>query len=132
LKTIFEACDPEIDWTSLADPALIPWGGDHKGIHGKRMVFQKIIEHMHFEVFEPREFFDGSDIVTVLGRTVARMIPSGVRFESEWVHLIKIRDGKVVTFREYDDTHALVQAFYGGDVHSLTVAPSEMTERLHH
>lgn len=83
-------------------------------------------------MFEPREFFEGSDTVTVLGRTVARIMPSGVRFESEWAHVIKIHDGKVITFREYDDTHALMQAFYGGDLHSIGVAPSEMTARLHH
>ncbi len=131
LKTVFEACDPEVDWSSLADPAIIPWGGHHKGIHGNRKLFRQIFEHMRFEVFEAQEFIEGSEIVTVLGRTIACMIPSGVRFESEWVHLLKIRDGKVVTFREYDDTHALVQAFYGGDVHSVTVAPSESPRKEH-
>ena len=46
------------------------------------------------QAFEPREFIPGGEHVTVLGweRTAAR--PSGKVFESEWVHVFTVRDGR--------------------------------------
>jgi hypothetical protein len=46
--------------------------------------------------------------------------------------MFRISDGKVIEFWEHPDTHALVQAYFGGDIHSVTVAPSDQTAQLHH
>ena len=70
--------------------------------------------------------------MTVLGHTIARVNPSGGRVDGEWIHLFKIQNGKVVSFRDYGDTHAVVQAYFGGDIHSVTVAPSAATARFQH
>jgi uncharacterized protein len=132
LETIFAAGDPNIIWICNADPALIPWGGERKGVEATKEFFQLLAEHVEFESFVPKEFLGGSGSVTVLGHTTARLKPSGGRVENEWVHIFKIENGKVMEFHEYLDTHAVVQAYFGGDIHSVTVAPSEQTERLHH
>jgi len=132
LETIYAATDPNVKWISLADPALIPWGGERKGVQGAKEFFREIAEHVEFESFTPQEFFAGSDSVTVLGHSTARVTPSGSRVEHDWAHIFKIDDGKVTEFREFTDTHAVVQAYFGGDIHSVTVAPSEQTARLHH
>jgi ketosteroid isomerase-like protein len=56
--------------------------------------------------FEPREFLSAGEHVTVLGweKTAAR--PSGKVFETEWVHVFTVRDGKVVRFWGMYDTEA--------------------------
>jgi uncharacterized protein len=46
--------------------------------------------------------------------------------------MFRIRDGKVIEFWNYLNTHALVQAYFGGDIYSVTVGPSDQTARLHH
>jgi hypothetical protein len=46
------------------------------------------------------------------------------------MHLIRIRGGKVTEIRLFNDTHALVQAYFGGDIHSATVVQSEASEPL--
>jgi ketosteroid isomerase-like protein len=132
LETIFAAVDPNINWISNADPALIPWGGERKGVAAAKEFFEELAEHVEFESFMPREFLGGSDSVTVLGHTTARLKPSGGRVENEWAHIFKVQNGKVLEFREYLDTHAVVQAYFGGDIHSVTVAPSEQTARFDH
>jgi ketosteroid isomerase-like protein len=132
LDTIFAACDPNIEWISNSDPALIPWGGERKGIDGARSFFREVAAHVEYESFQPRDFLPGSDFVTVLGHSIARVRPSGGRVDGEWIHLFKIENGKVVSFRDYCDTHALVQAYFGGDIHAVTVAPSEATARFQH
>jgi ketosteroid isomerase-like protein len=133
LETIFAALDPDIKWVSNADPALIPWGGERKGLAAVKEFFRQLAATVEFDSYEPQEFLGGADFVTVRGRSTARMTKSGGRFEeNDWAHIIRIENGKVTEFREYLDTHALVQAYFGEDVHSVTVAASEQTARLHH
>ena len=132
LETIFAALDSNIDWFSNADPALIPWGGEGKGVAAAKKYFKEIAAHVEIESFMPREIFGSPDFVTVLGHESGRLMPSGGRLDDEWAHIFKIKDGKVVEFRAYVNTHALVQAYFGGDIHSLTVAPSDQTAQLHH
>jgi ketosteroid isomerase-like protein len=112
LATILAACDPKIEWVSNADPELIPWGGHRKGVQQAKKFFAEIAEHVEFESFHPLRFFPGEDSVTVLGRTTARLKPSGGYFDSEWAHLFAFGpDGKVTMFREFYDTNALVRAY---------------------
>ncbi len=100
LETFFAASDPNISWFSNADPALIPWGGERKGVAAVKEFFKELAAHLEIESFTPREFFGSPDFVTVLGHTSGRLMPSGGRFDGEWAHIFKIRDGKVVEFRE--------------------------------
>src|SRR5271157_2375194 len=132
INAIVEASDPNIAWFSNADPALIPFGGERRGADGVRSFFRDVAANIDFESFQPREFFGGPDFVAVLGHSIARAKATGSRMEDDWIHLFKIRNGKVTEFRNFGDTHALVQAHFGGDIHSVTVAPSEATARLHH
>ena len=132
LETIFAANDPNIRWFSNADPALIPWGGEGEGIAAAKQYFKELAAHVKFESLTPREIIGAPDFVTVLGHSTGSLLPSGGRFDSEWAHMFRIRDGKVIEFREYLNTHALVQAYFGGDIHSITVAPSDQTAQLHH
>ena len=113
LATILAACDPEIEWVSNADPELIPWGGHRKGVQQAKKFFAEIAEHVEFETFEPSLFFGCEDAVAVIGRIVARMKPSGGRYESEWAHVFGFNDGRLIFFREFSDTHALVEAYRG-------------------
>jgi ketosteroid isomerase-like protein len=48
--------------------------------------------------FEPREFFAAGDTVTVLGRERVRPVPAGKTYETEWVHILTVRDGRLVRF----------------------------------
>jgi ketosteroid isomerase-like protein len=132
IDAIVAASDANIKWFSLADPALLPFGGERHGAEGMRSFFRELSKSLDFIAFEPREFFGGPDFVTVLGRSVTRSKGTGCRAEDQWMHLFRIHGGKVTEFRAYGDTHAMVQAHFGGDIHSVTVAPSEATARFHH
>ena len=60
--------------------------------------------------FEPREFIDGGEHVTVLGfeRTTSR--PRGKVFETEWAHVFTVRDGRITRFWGIYDTEASAAA----------------------
>jgi uncharacterized protein len=123
---------PDIQWISNSDPALLPWGGEKKGIEGARTFFTEVAKNMEMDSFTPMEFYGGKDFVTVIGRSRGRMRKSGARFEDEWMHLFRIRDGKVAYFRSNHDTHAVVQAYYGGDVHMAGLPSGETASLRHH
>ena len=132
LETILAASDPNIRWFYNADPTLIPWGGERNGVAAVEEHFKEIGAHVEFESFLPREFIDGQNFVTVLGHSTGRLMPSRGHFDIEWAHILRIQDGKVLEFREYLDSHALVQAYFGGDIDSVTVAPSDLEPQLNH
>jgi uncharacterized protein len=116
---IVAAADPQIEWKSNTDPALLPWGGARKGLDQIMGYFVELARNVELESFVPREFLPGPGFVVVMGHMAGRMRRSGVRFEDEWCHIFKILGGKVIAFHEFVDTHGLVQAFIGGDVHAV-------------
>jgi uncharacterized protein len=110
VKTILDNLDPAIEWTSNGDGALFPWGGRRSGVAGVASFFQALADHLDFEAFEPREFFEAGDTVTVLGRTRARVKKTGRAFDSDWAHVFTLRSGKLGAFREYYDTKSVADA----------------------
>jgi uncharacterized protein len=132
IDSILAAIDPNIVWISNADPALLPFGGERRGIDGVRSFFRELAANIALDSFQPREFLGGLDFVAVLGRSISRSRATDEPFEDDWMHLVRIRHGKVTEFRLFNDTHALVQAHFGGDIHSVSVAPSKATEAFHH
>ncbi|WP_298428351.1 nuclear transport factor 2 family protein [Rhodoblastus sp.] len=134
LDKILAAADPHIEWKSNTDPALLPWGGERKGVKEISGYFSELALNIEIESFTPREFQFGTGFVLVMGHTRGRMRRSGVRFENDWCHVFKIMGGKVVVFHEFVDTHALVQAYIGGDAHAIGLPPAAMetmTPRSH-
>jgi len=109
LKTILDNLDPAIVWTSNCSPA-IPWGGTRHGIAGAASFFEALGGNLDFENFEPREFFAADGTVIVLGHTRARPRRNIHPFDSDWVHVFTIANGKVVRFREFYDTAAVAAA----------------------
>jgi len=51
--------------------------------------------------FEPREFVDGGDTVTVLGHELLESRSSHKRFEADWVHVVTVKDGKITRWLGY-------------------------------
>jgi uncharacterized protein len=57
-------------------------------------------------VFEPREFIDASEHVIVLGWEKTTALDTNKTFETEWVHVFTVRNGKIVRWRGFFDTAA--------------------------
>jgi len=127
IDSVVAACDPAIVWISNSDPAILPFGGGRRGAEGVRSFFRELSANIEIDSYQPRQFFGGPDFVAVLGRSISRSKATGEPFEDDWLHLLSIGNGKVTAFRIFNDTHALVQAHFGGDIHSATLPTSEAT-----
>ena len=72
--------------------------------------FGQVAELDDIQAFEPREFLAGPDHVTVLGWERTRARPDGGVFECDWVHVFRLREGKVCRFVGSFDTAAVAAA----------------------
>jgi ketosteroid isomerase-like protein len=101
-------------------PESIPFAGVYQGRGGLEAFFQVVGHHTERpserHVPEVHELIaQGNKVVAigvdrVCGRATART------YESWWVHVIELRDGRVTRVREYIDTAAATEAFRGGVV----------------
>ncbi|MBK9155909.1 MAG: nuclear transport factor 2 family protein [Chloracidobacterium sp.] len=107
---LLELVSDEIRWTT---PAVE--GASHTGARrGKDDVaefFKLLSESEDFERFEPLEFVAQDDKVVVLGESSARIKSTGRNFESSWVHIFHVRDGKISEFLEFFDNVAATKAY---------------------
>jgi ketosteroid isomerase-like protein len=57
-------------------------------------------------LFEPREFIEAGEHVTVLGWSKVTARDTQKTFESEWVHVSTVQDGKITRWRGFANTAA--------------------------
>lgn len=62
------------------------------------------------QAFEPREFLVGADHVTVIGSERSQALPNGGVFESDWVHVWRVRDGLACSFYGMLDSERAARA----------------------
>ncbi len=62
-------------------------------------------------VLEPKQFLNDEDSVAVTGYMKCRAKPTGKVYESDFVHLVKIKDKKICKFQEFFDTYLAGEAF---------------------
>jgi uncharacterized protein len=57
-------------------------------------------------VFEPREFMEAGENVTVLGYLEAYTRDTNQKFQSEWVNVFTVQNGKITRYRGFSNTAA--------------------------
>jgi uncharacterized protein len=92
-------------------PTQLPTAGTWRGIGGMCDFFAALAGEIEFTEFNPREFVASGDRVVVLGNYAARLKSNNRSVASEWVMAWRLRDGKAVDFREYNDTLAIAEAY---------------------
>ena len=106
IEGLLGLCTSDVDWTMLGSIDL-PYIGQFQGQQALLRWFGLVAEFDDIQAFEPREFFAGDDHVTVLGWERTRAKPGQGVFETPWLHLFTLRDGKVARFVGMYDTAAV-------------------------
>ena len=109
IPAIIEMLTDDVDWRFHAS-AGIPYAGRYTGKQQVQGWFSTLAESDDIQKFEPREFLEGPDHVTVLGWEQTQPRPNGKVFESEWVHVFTLKDGKISRWIGTLDTAAHVAA----------------------
>jgi uncharacterized protein len=98
-----------VEWSFVGAKSL-PYTGRFVGPQEATRFFAAVAAVDDIKVFEPREFIAQGDHVTVLGWEQTKAIPSGRVWESPWVHVFTVRDGKVTRFWGMCDSEASAAA----------------------
>lgn len=108
LPAILGMLDPGVEWTFHGSG--LPFMGRFVGPAAVAKWFGHVAEHEGIEAFEPREFLVGADHVTVIGWERTRALPKGAVFESPWIHVWTLRDGRITRFVGAYDSAAAIAA----------------------
>ena len=104
-----------IRWVVPGPRESIVFAGQREGREQVAKLFEKFAEMQEPEEFEPREFLAQGDKVVAMGHYRYRIKATGRSYESDWVHVFAISDGKVSDFEEYMDTSAWAAAYETGN-----------------
>ena len=100
----------QFEWVHTGPPTIIPWAKTRHTREEVASFFQELSGAVELQAFEPRTYVAQGDKVVALGYFRARSKTTGRTFEEHWAMEWTFQNGKVVAYRAYDDTAALVAA----------------------
>jgi ketosteroid isomerase-like protein len=103
----------DIEW-DIPEMNGLRFSGKRRGRAEVAEFFGMVAQVQQLRSFEPQEFFADADRVVVLGHHEWTVNASGAAFDSDWVHIFTVRDGRIAAFRQSMDTLKVVQAHRAG------------------
>ena len=110
LKAVLAHLSPDVVWSEPENP-FNPSAGTRYGHEGFLEWARIGREAEDIEVLEPQIFLTSEAAVAVLGHTKCRARTTGRAYESDFVHVVTLRDGMITRFQEFFDTYAAGEAF---------------------
>src|ERR1700690_105886 len=100
MSAILARLSPDVVWGEPENP-FNPAGGTRHG-HAGFLEWARIGRDAEdIEVLSPQRFLANEDSVGVVGHMRCRAKNTGRIYESDFVHLVVCRDGKIVLFQEF-------------------------------
>jgi ketosteroid isomerase-like protein len=97
----------------ITQTPLLPWGGEYHGLEGLAAFFGRLTETITSAV-TPHAIYCAGDRVVQAGRTAGTVNTTGAAFDVDEVHILAVRDGKVVRFEAHIDTPEMLAALGAG------------------
>jgi uncharacterized protein len=95
----------EVDW-KVVGPASLPHCSLRRNPTEVADFFTDLGSVEELTVFEPREFMEAGENVTVLGYLEAYTRDTNQKFQSEWVNVFTVQNGKITRYRGFSNTAA--------------------------
>ena len=102
---ILALLSPDIEWSEPENP-FNPAGGTRRGQAGFLEWLRIGKESEEILALEPRQFLSDEESVAVVGYSKCRARLTGRWYETDFVHVVTFRDGKITRFQEYFDAYA--------------------------
>jgi uncharacterized protein len=105
IPTLVNMIADEVDWECIA-PATLPYAGRRRNPGQVAKFFEALPQADDIHVFEPREFIEAGENVTVLGWEKTTAVDTQKLFETEWVHVFTVKGDKITRWRGFFNTAA--------------------------
>lgn len=110
IQQLLKRYHEDAEWIA-PESALIPFAGNFHGRPGIAQFFAQFDAAVDTIRFEPQDFIAEGDKVVVIGDASWLAKPTGRVYDSAWVHVFTLRDGRVARFEAFYDTAAGERAF---------------------
>jgi uncharacterized protein len=112
IQSILGLLSEDVEWTQFEIEG-VPFSGTRRGPERVGEFFSQIFDTEEVLHFEPRELVAQGEKVVALGDYAWRVKSTGREYETDFVHVFTVRDGKVVRFQEFMDTAVVGWAYRG-------------------
>jgi uncharacterized protein len=112
IQSLLGLLSEDVEW-KLFEIEGVPFSGTRRGVERVGEFFAQVFDTEEPLHFEPRELVAQGDKVVALGDYAWRVKSTGREYESDFVHVFTVRDGKVARFQEFMDTAAVSAAYRG-------------------
>lgn len=92
-------------------PNTIPYAGTYRGKDEARQFFETVLSSVNINQFDPEEMLAAEDKVFVTGHLNLNAKSTGGVIDSDFVHVITLKNGKWLRFRDFMNTAEAVNAF---------------------
>ena len=113
IPALLDLLSEDVQWVT-AEVEGVPTGGTWQGREQVGKFFETLSDVLEVRQLELRGFVAQEDRVVALGYYAWNVKATGKVWESDFAHVLSVRDGKVTRFQEYTDTAALGNAFHEG------------------
>jgi hypothetical protein len=110
LQTALDLLDPEVRITYYGTEE-IPYAGDYRGFDEAVTFFTRVGSSIAITAMEAWKFIAQGDELASWGMQRFRRLDTGYEWESEFAHIITLRDGKWLYFRDFMNSALTLQAF---------------------
>lgn len=110
IPALVDQMTDDVVW-QLPEIKNVAIAGKRTGRDGVTDFFATVARDQDVLEFEPREIVAQNDKVVSLGHYKWRVKATGKDFESDFVHIFTIRDGKIAAFREHFDSAVVAGAY---------------------
>jgi ketosteroid isomerase-like protein len=110
VPAILDLLDDEV-LIEFYGPPAIPYAGTYRGRAEARRFFETVLASVDIHRFEPEEFLADADKVVVTGCLRLSARSTGREIESDFVHVITVRNGRWLRFRDFMNTAVAAAAF---------------------
>jgi len=110
LDTALSHLDPEVRITYYGTDA-VPYAGEHNGTAGAVEFFTIVGTHIRIVDMETWLFIADGDHLATWGRQTFCRLSTGHTWESEFAHIITLRDGRWLHFRDFMNSALTHEAF---------------------
>ena len=100
IQSVLGLLSEDVEWT-LFEIEGVPFSGTRRGPERVGEFFSEAFDTEEVLHFEPRELVAQGDKVVALGNYAWRVKSTGLEYETDFVHVFTVRDGKVARYQEF-------------------------------
>lgn len=85
-------------------PASVPFAGFFRGKDKCRIFFGHVANDVDIVEFTQREFICEGNQAAVVGRLVLKFHSTGKVYDSEYAHILTVKDSQIIRFRDFQNS----------------------------